>query len=148
MKSKIFLMAMLCMAVSAISAHRAVIEGDLGSLSPDTLSFNFYPVKYGFTSLGGEPQSQVTSGGKFKFIIPDISSLAYFDISSSGVTDQHENVLRLLSYLVEPGDSVHISVTRKGLQFSGKGAQKYYCRYAIDTTQISDPGAPLKSVSQ
>ncbi|WP_268225638.1 TlpA family protein disulfide reductase [Sinomicrobium oceani] len=62
-------------------------------------------------------------------------------ITLKKITDKKTEYVELKDYLVEPGDSIHIEISeREGntlLVFSGRGADKFECRWKIDQTGIT-----------
>jgi peroxiredoxin len=123
--------------VEAKDNPSAIIEGVFHSTDKiDTIQLQYF--QYYFFSLDkqhGRIFTCIAHNGKFKFRLTGISSLGYFKLNLSTI---HKNNKLLDLYLLEAGDSVFVNATNPIILFSGRGSEKFQCRYTADTVQIEE----------
>ena len=72
--------------------------------------------------------SSQAQNDEFDFIIEDVSSIGYLSFDRQSLIPGWAT----MRYLVEPGDSIHVSLINDVPVFSGKGAEKYNCIASIN----------------
>ena len=124
-------------SIEAKDTPSAIIEGLFHSTKKaDTIQLQYF--QYYFFSLDkqhGRIFTCIAHNGKFKFRLTGISRIGYFKLNLSTIFENHK-LLDL--YLLEAGDSVFINATNPIIIFSGKGSEKFQCRYTADTVQIEE----------
>ncbi len=124
--------------LKAQSSQKTRLCGTFLNRPTDTLYLSFYREKLGLSEAGSDHFTTISKNGKFCFALPEIDHPAYITLTSG-----NSPRLYLLDYLVEAGDSVHItidpsqaeagqSIARSGLSFSGKGAEKFRANYIVE----------------
>jgi len=120
-------------------AGQVIIEGHYEMLKDDTVTLQFFKNKYGPVNFGAATQTRIIHDGKFRFAIQDVFGPSYIIASSNALDAKLRYIFYLDGFLIEPGDSIHIDIKKNGLIFSGKGSEKFKCRYAIDTVNTVNP---------
>ena len=160
---KILLMYFILLLFQTASASenqqlpvRTVIAGKIMNGRADTLTLSFFSQRLGITTKGARISRNTTTNGDFKLILPEFTGIAYISLLSS-VWPR----LALSNYLVEPGDSIYITVNPSnltirqniagtGLAFTGRNPEKFQARYLVDSLsqvlhqQIMAAGPPIR----
>jgi thiol-disulfide isomerase/thioredoxin len=119
---------------------RSVITGELsdGQMCDSIRLILNEQEYYDFSPYPIEPLKIFTApviDGKFKLeITEEIEYPVYIKIDSNMRTSMANHYSYLHSYLLDKGDSVHIEINDQDFSFSGRGAEKFNCIYAMDTT--------------
>lgn len=118
---------------------RIFISGQFDQLgSGDTIKVqvtNYLSRRSEGTDLQNDFQTELlTQDGHFNIELPPMEKPGYVTVYAARNDNRNtriENVQILESYLIEPGDSIHIHFFEKKMQFSGRGSAKYRCQYRI-----------------
>jgi hypothetical protein len=110
-------------------SHKISIEGTTSGLGKDTVILKLYPYYSYFRHDNDAIEfSCPITKNSFVFKTPEISKPFYVSLFLSS----HSNTKNSMNlFLIQPGDSIHLFLTRDTIQFSGKGFEKFVCQYQI-----------------
>jgi thiol-disulfide isomerase/thioredoxin len=110
-------------------SHQIRIEGTTSDLGKDTMILKLYPY-YSYFRRDNDALNFTCpiKDNNFCFTPPKINKPFYVSLFLTS-QDNTKNSINL--FLIEPGDSIHMFVTRDSIQFSGIGFQKFICQYQI-----------------
>lgn len=126
------------------------------TLPSDTIRMDIYEHYFPISLPERTVLLKKISPNEFSFVIHNVSIPFYFSLYKDFVGNNYPDYLMKL-YLAEPGDSINIRIGNKcgtdnqssnskfSLTFTGKGSEKYTCRYIIDEA-ISSISGPRRVV--